>query len=458
MKIVICGAGQVGTNIAKQLASEQNDVILIDQSTELIQHISDTLDVRGIVGLAAYPSVLEAAGAREADMLIAVTYSDEVNMMACQVAHSIFNIPIKIARVRNQDYLNPTWGNLFSNEHIPIDVIISPEQEVARAIGQRLELPGTLEALPMANGKIKIVGIRCNKTTPIIHTPLKHLASLFAKLLVVIIGIIRDNKTILLKTEEQLLPGDDVYFVCDNEQISYTLASFGNKEPEPRSIIIAGGGNIGLAIAEEIECKHRGVTTKLIECKNSRAHYIAQSLKNITVINGNVLDPEIMEEANISQGETFIAVSDDDEVNILSSLLAKRFGCKRTISLTNSSTYAPLINQIGIDTLVNPRTITVSTILQHVRQGHICQIYSIREDFGEIIEAEITEKSVLTGHPLKNTPLPPGVTISAIVRRDKVILPTSDTVICVNDRVIVFANYKVVKKIEKLFSIGSDFF
>ncbi|AHC73937.1 K+ transport systems, NAD-binding component [Candidatus Endolissoclinum faulkneri L5] len=458
MKIVICGAGQVGTNIAKHLASENNDVVMLDQSAERIQKISDTLDVQGITGLAAYPSALEAAGLREANMLIAVTYSDEVNMIACQIAHSIFNVPTKIARVRNQDYLLPTWGNLFSHEHIPIDVIISPEREIARAIGRRLELPGTLEALTMANGKIKILGIRCNKTTPIIHTPLHHLTSMFAKLLIVIIGIIRDNKTVLPKIDEQLLPGDEVYFVCDSKQLSDVLASFGNKEPEPRNIIVAGGGNIGLTIAEEIDHKHSATSTKVIECNNYRAGYIAQSLKNATVINGNVLDPEIMEEANISQGETFVAVSNEDEVNILSSVLAKRFGCKRTISLTNSSTYTPLAAQIGIDTLVNPSAITVSRILQHVRQGHIHQIYSIREDFGEVIEAEITETSILVGHSLKNNPLPSGITISAIVRGEKVILATSDAIICSHDRVIAFTDYRAVKKIKKFFSVGHNFF
>ena len=458
MKVVICGAGQVGTSIARHLAGENNDVTVIDQTAELTQKISDTLDVRAITGFASHPSVLEQAGLRDADMLIAVTYSDEVNMVACQVGHSIFNVPTKIARVRNQDYMQPVWSDLFSREHMPIDVIISPEREVARAVSRRLQVPGALDVVPMADGKVRVVGVRCDDSTPIINTPLRQLTSLFADLAIVVVGILRNERALVPKADDQMLPGDDVYFVCDSRHLSRALASFGHEEPEARSVIIAGGGNIGLTLAEEIERDRQGVDAKVIERNRDRARTVAELLQNTVVLNGDVLDPDILDEANVSQTETFVAVSNDDEVNILSSLLAKRSGCQRTVTLINTSTYAPLITQLGIDAVVNPRAITVSSILQHVRRGRIRSVYSLREDLGEVIEAEALETSPLVGQTLKNAKLPAGVIVGAIVRKDEVVVPRADTVIEARDRIVVFATYEAVKKVEKLFAVRIDFF
>jgi trk system potassium uptake protein len=458
MKVVICGAGQVGTSIARHLAGENNDVTVVDQDPRLTQKISDTLDVRAITGFASHPGILEQAGVGDADMLIAVTYSDEVNMVACQVGHSLFDVPTKIARVRNQSYLQPIWGDLFSRDHMPIDVIISPEQEVAKAIGRRLQVPGALDVVPMADGRIRVVGVRCDDTTPILNTPLRQLTSLFHDLDIVIVGILRNERAIVPKPDDQMLPGDEVYFVCDSTHLGRAMAAFGHEEPEARSIIIAGGGNIGLTLAEEIKRDHPGVTAKIIEFSRERARHVAQTLGNVMVLNGDVLDPEILEEANISQTETFVAVSNDDEVNILSSLLAKRSGCDRTVALINASTYAPLITQLGIDAVVNPRAITVSSILQHVRRGRIRAVYSVREDFGEVIEAEALETSTLVGKPLKDARLPSGVIVGAILRRDTVIMPRGDTVIEAKDRVVVFATYEAVKKVERMFAVRLDFF
>ena len=414
--------------------------------------------MRAIHGFASHPGVLEQAGLRDADMLIAVTYSDEVNMVACQVGHSLFNVPTKIARVRNQNYLLPIWADLFSREHMPIDVIISPEREVARAIGRRLQAPGTLDVVPMVDGKVRVIGVRCDETTPIIETPLRQLTSLFHDLAIVVIGILRNERTIVPKPDDQMLPGDEVYFVCDSAHLTRALASFGHEELEARSVVIAGGGNIGLTLAEEIEREHPGVHAKIIEYNRERARFVAQTLNNTMVLNGDVLDPDILDEANIAQTETFVAVSNDDEVNILSSLLAKRSGCERTVTLINASTYASLITQLGIDTVVNPRAITVSSILQHVRRGRIRSVYSLREDFGEVIEAEALETSILVGRPLKDAKLPAGVIVGAIVRGEKVIMPRGDTVIEAKDRVVVFATYSAVKKVEKLFAVRLDFF
>jgi len=458
MKVVICGAGQVGTSIAQHLAGENNDVTVIDQDASLVRKIAETLDVRSIQGLASQPNILEQAGASEADMLIAVTFSDEANMVACQVGHSLFDVPTKIARIRQQEFLRPIWGDLFSRENMPIDVIISPEREVARAIGRRLQVPGAFDVVPMADGKIRVVGVRCDEDCPIINTPMRQLTQLFPDLNIVVVGIIRNDKGIVPKSNDQMLPGDDVYFVCDSEHLGRAMAAFGHEEEEGRSVIIAGGGNIGLTLAEEIEADHAGVRAKVVEFNQERAKYVAQALDHTMVLNGDVLDPEILEEANVQQTETFVAVSNDDEVNIIGSLLAKRAGAQRTVALINKNSYAQLITPLGIDAVFNPRVITVSSILQHVRRGRIRGIYSVREDFGEVIEAEALETSSLVGKPLREARLPPGVIIGAVIRGEEVIVPRGDTVINAQDSVILFATYEAVKKVEKLFAVRLDFF
>jgi trk system potassium uptake protein TrkA len=458
MKVVICGAGQVGTSIAQHLASENNDVTVIDQEASLVRKISETLDVRGLQGLASQPNVLQQAGAAEADMLIAVTFSDEVNMVACQVGHSLFDIPTKIARIRQQEYLKPIWGDLYSRDNMPIDVIISPEREVARAIGRRLQVPGAFDVVPMGDGKVRVVGVRCDEDCPIINTPMRQLTQLFPDLNIVIVGIIRDDKGIVPRSDDQMLAGDHVYFVCDSDHLGRAMASFGHEEAEGRSVIIAGGGNIGLTLAEEIEMEHAGVRAKVIEFNTERAKYVAQTLDHTMVLNGDVLDLEILEEANVSQTETFVAVSNDDEVNIIGSLLAKRAGAKRTVALINKHSYGQLITTLGIDAVVNPRVITVSSILQHVRRGRIRSIYSVREDFGEVIEAEALETSPMVGKTLREAKLPGGVIIGAILRDEKVIVPRGDTIVNAHDRVILFSTYEAVKRVEKLFSVRLDFF
>ena len=371
MKVVICGAGLVGTSIAKHLAGENNDVTVVDQDYSLVRRIGETLDVRSVLGHASQPDILEQAGAGDADMLIAVTFSDEINMVACQVAHSLFEVPTKIARIRQPGYLKPIWGDLFSRENMPIDVIISPEREVARAIGRRLHVPGGFDVVPMADGLVSVVGVRCTEECPVINTPIRQLSQLFPDLNIVIVGIIRNDKGILPRSHEHMLPGDDVYFVCDSSHLTRAMSAFGHEEEEGRNVIIAGGGNIGLTLAQEIQEDHVGVRARVIEFGEERAKSVAQQLSQTMVLNGDVLDMEILEEASAENTETFVAVTNDDEVNIIGSLLAKRAGIKRTIALVNKHSYVQLINQLGIDAVVNPRMITVSSILQHLSLIHI---------------------------------------------------------------------------------------
>ena len=458
MKVIVCGAGQVGFNIARQLSGEHNDVTVIDQSPKLVKRIHDNLDVHGLVGFASQPDVLEAAGASDADMIIAVTFADEVNMVACQVAHSLFNVPTKIARVRAQSYLRPIWQDLFSRDHMPIDVIISPELEVARSAERRLEVPGAFDMIPFGDDKLRFIGVRLTDECPIVDTPLRQLTELFPDLNIVVVGVDRGGKLLVPTGDDQMFVGDEVFFISDREHVSRALSLFGHEEKEARRIIIVGGGNIGLFLAESMERDHPSVRVKIIELNLARAEYVAERLERSVVINGDALDSEILVEANAGSTETVIAVADDDEVNILASLLAKRHGCQRAITLINNSGYGPLLASLGIDAVVNPRASTVSTILQHVRRGRIKAVHSLRDGVAEVIEAEALQNSPLVGVPLRDVNLPMGMIVGGVLRGDNVIIPRGDTVIQVKDRVIIFALADAVKRVEKMFSVRLDFF
>ncbi len=458
MKIIVCGAGQVGSNIARHLAMENHDVTVVDQSETLVRQISDSFDVNGIVGHGSHPDVLERAGIADTDLLIAVTLADETNMVACQIAHSLFDVPTKIARIRHQSYLQATWANLYSRDHIPIDVIISPEIEVARAVTRRLEVPGAFEMIPLVDNRVKLLGVRCKDDCPVVNTPLRQLTQLFPDLNIVIVGIVREGKALIPRGEDQMQEGDEVYFVVDSNKVDRAMAAFGHEEHEARSLLIFGGGNIGVFLAKELEEHHDWVRAKIIEHDTERAEAIAGQLERTIVINGSAIDQDILEEANVTQTETVVAVTNDDETNILASLLAKKNGAKRVITLINNSSYEDLVGSIGIDVAVSPRNITVSKILQHVRRGRIHSVHTLREDFGELIEAEALATSELVGPPLREAKLPQGVLIGAIVRDGVTIFPSGSTVIEAGDRVVLFAAAEAIRKVEKMFSVQLEFF
>lgn len=459
MRIIVCGAGQVGSSIAKQLAMESNDVTVIDQSPELIQKISDTLDVKAHVGYASHPPMLEEIGADSADMLIAVTLSDEVNMVVCQVAHSLFNVPTKIARIRNQNYLRPEWKHLYRHDHLPIDHIISPEVEVANAVINRLHVPGALDTIPFVDGKLKVIGLRCTSDCPMVNMNFFKAQSKFSHLKFSLMGLMRGEEFFVASEDLEILVGDEIYFVCDNKHVSQAMALFGHEEREARRIIIIGGGNIGLYLSEQLELEGTDIKAKLIEVNKERAEYVAERLSRTTVINGDALSQEILDEAIVSMAETVIAVSNDDEVNILSSLLSKRFGCNRVVTLVNNATsYSPLISSLGIDVAVNPREITVSSILQHIRKGRILSVHSICKGKAELIEAEAVEPSPVVGKALGNLSLPHGIIIGAILRAGAVIIPEKDFTIQDGDRIIILSQANMVSKVEKSFSVKFEFF
>ena len=458
MRVIVCGAGQVGSSIARQLAGEANDVTVIDNDPVIMQKLSDSAEVRCLVGGASLPDVLDEAGAKNTDMLIAVTYSDEVNMVACQVAHSIFGVPEKIARIRHQSYLLPAWADLYSSDHLPIDLIISPEVEVAHAIERRLQVPGALDMLPFGDGRLRVIAVRCQKGCPIVNTPLRQLTEIFPDLNIVVLGIMRGDKLIVPRGDDQMLVSDEVYFVADTEHVDRSMAVFGHEEKKARRMVIVGGGNIGLFLARDLEEAHPELNLKIIEVNAKRAQYLAENLSSTTVIHGDALDNDILTEVNITVAEAVIAVSNDDEVNILASLLAKKAGCQRAITLVNSSNYSPLMGTLGVDVAVSPRESTVSTILQRIRRGRILGIQSIRDGLAEIVEAEALETSPLVGKPLTKIKLPSGILIGAILRNGEVIIPRGDTIIAVHDRVVVFAAASAVRKLEKMFAVSLEFF
>ena len=458
MQVIVCGAGQVGLTIARHLAAENNRVTVIDKAPELIQKIGESEDFRAIAGFASHPDVLERAGARDADMIVAVTYSDEVNMIACKLAHALFDVPVKIARIRAQSYLDPQWAKLFGHEHMPIDVTISPEIEVARAIRQRLRLPGAFDTISLAGGRVRAIGTRLEANCPIVATPIRQLTALFPDLHLIVVTILREGKTIVPTPDDVLLVGDEVYFIAEETHLARALAAFGHEEPEANRVVIVGGGNIGLYLAQEVESKDPGISVKLVESGKDRARQVAALLSRTTVVQGDVLDTEILDELNLERVDTLITVTNHDEVNVLASLLAKRRGCKRTIALINTLYYQTLINTLGIDAVVSPRAITVSTILQHLRRGRIRAAHSLRDGTGELLEAEALDTSAIAGKRLGEIKLDRGIIIGAIVHGDEVLMPRGDTTIEAKDRVVLFALPDQVRKVEKLFTVGLEFF
>jgi len=457
MKVIVCGAGRVGFNIAKQLAAEHIDVTVIDRSEELVRKISDSLDVQAMTGYASHPDMLERAGAAEADMIIAVTQNDEVNMVACQVAHSLFNTPVKVARVRAQNYLNPQWLNLFSRDHMPIDVIISPEIEVARSVLRRLELPGAFESVPFVDELVRLVGVGLDENCPIVNTPLRQLIELFPDFGIVIVGVVRDGRLRVPHGDNQMLVGDQVYFTAAEGNVRRALQIFGHEEQLARRIIILGAGNIGRFVALDLEQNHPGVRVKMIESNKERAEAAADQLSRTVVLHGDALDLEMLREANIADTETIVALTNDDETNILASVLAKQGGCQRAIALINNPGYWPLMRSLGINAFIDPRAMTVSKILQHVRRGRIRGLYSMFEGAAEVLEAEALETATLIGIPLREAKIPRGIQIGAVVRGGKVIIPRGDTAIEPGDRVVIFALAEMVKAVEKMFRVSLEY-
>ncbi|WP_407965022.1 Trk system potassium transporter TrkA [Bartonella sp. C271] len=458
MHVIICGAGQVGYGIAERLAAENHDITVVDTEAKLIEKIRDTLDVRCIIGHGSRPEVLLAAGADEADMLIAVTLFDEVNMVACQVAHSLFNIPTKIARIRSQSYLEPRYKNLFARENIPIDVVISPEVEVGEMVLRRITLLGAIDVLYFCNDAVVALALECMEDCPVINTPLQQLTELFPDLQTTVTAIKRGSELLIAHSDTQLRVGDIIYLVAARDQVRRALRLFGHKEQEAHRIIIVGGGHIGLYVAQAIEKRLHKLKLKIIEVDKERALTIADQLEKTTVLYGNVLDPVILQEAGIGQADLMITLTNQDQVNLLSAIIAKRLGCKANMVLINNVAYQEFSRAVGVDAYFNPRSVTVSKILQQMRRGRIRAVHSVFNGAAEIIEAEAMQTSSLVGKSLRELNLPEGLRISAIYRNETVIQLSGDTRILPGDRIVIFALADSVRDVEQLFRVSSEYF
>ncbi len=458
MKVIICGAGQVGLGIAERLADEGNDVSIVDSAPELVQRANDVLEVRALLGNGAHPDVLQRAGARDADMLIAVTLADEVNMVACQIAHTVFEVPTKIARVRAQSYLDKHWSNLFSREGIPIDYIISPELEVGNVVLRRLALPGAFETASFAEGRVLTIGIHCGPDCPVVEASMRQLAELFPDLPATIVGVVRDGELFAVHSDTRLKTGDDAYVVVPADQVPRTLKIFGHEETQARRIIIAGGGNIGLYVARAIEEREQNVRVKIIENRRERAVTIAESLQRTVVLHGDALSEDLLREADVASAETLVAVTNNDQANILTSVLAKQLGCGRSLCLVNGTGYASMVRSFGIDAQVSPRAVTVSRILQYVRRGGIRAVHEVHNSAGEVLEAEVLATTPAIGRRIRDLEISDGVRFGAIVRQEEIIKPTGDTELQARDRVILFSLVKNIREVETLFRVSPDYF
>tara|TARA_B100001173_G_scaffold311630_1_gene329525 strand:+ start:327 stop:1700 length:1374 start_codon:yes stop_codon:yes gene_type:complete len=456
MNIIICGAGRVGFTIAKLLSEQNHSITIIDQSSEDIQKINDSLDVKAIVGKATSPSVLEKANTNDADMIIAVTKNDEINMLICQIAYSLFKVPKKIARIRSQEYLDPKFSTLFNKENLPIDYVISPEIEIAKSIQRKLEAPGALENVPFADNKVRLLEILINDKCPIHEIKLNDLTKKFPNLNAYILGVVRDDKFIILKKNDSLKHNDKAYVVVNSNKTQETLKVFGHNEQISNKILIIGGGNIGFNLAKNIEQSFDDARVKIIEKDKNRAELIANELNNSIVINGDGLDEDVLNEANLEDVETVIALTNDDEDNLMVSILVEKFSKdKRTMALINKPNYSLLQSSLKINDLIDPRMNTVSSILKHVHKGTIENAYTILNGEYEVIEAEIIESSELINKELKNSDLPDEIRIGSVIRGEEIILPSSNYIFQKNDIVILLSKRDQLPIVENMFRISS---
>ncbi|KNX42798.1 Trk system potassium uptake protein TrkA [Roseovarius tolerans] len=459
MKVIICGAGQVGWQIARHLSGERNDVTVVDNNPDLVRRATDTLDVQGLTGFASYPDVLDRAGARDADMIIAATYSDEVNMVTCQVAHSVFDIRRKIARLRSQSYLDAIYSDLYRRDHMPIDVVISPEREVAQAALQRLAAPAAFDTVTFMDDSAQLMGIRLEEDCPVLNTPLRQLSDLFSTLRVVVLAVRREGRLFAPESGDQLFEGDECYIFAPVDDVPRTLEVFGKSQKKQERVVIIGGGNIGLAVAQALEKRPGGrIRAKVIEKNRACAERAADALERTIVLNGDGLNAALLAEAGIARADAVLAVTDDDKTNMLAAVRAKSEGCPFAISLINDPTMVPLLDPLGIDAYINPRATTVSSILRHIRHGRVRGVYSIGDAEAEVIEAEVMSTSSIAGAALRDIDFPEGVLLGGVKKGDKIHKPRGGLRIEAGDAVVIFALAADVAAVEKLLQVSIDYF
>ncbi len=457
MKIIILGAGQVGATLAENLASEANDVTVVDTDAALLSDLQDRLDLRTVQGYCSHPSVLRRAGADDADMLIAVTESDETNMLACEIANTLFHTPTKIARVRSAEYLKETA--LFESGALPVDMHISPEQLVTDYIRRLIEYPGALQVVDFADGRVRLVGVKAYYGGPLVGRQLKELPShLPADVDARVAAIYRRGRPIIPEGDTVIEAEDEVFFVAARKHIPKIMAELRRLDKPLKRVMLAGGGNIGWRLAEALEGTHQ---VKLIERNRDRAKFLSEQLQKTIVLVGDAANEDLLTEENIDDVDVFCAITNDDEANILSAMLAKQLGAGKVMALINRLAYVDLVEGSSIDVAISPQQSTVSALLAHVRRGDVVKVHSLRRGAAEAIEAIAhgdRNGSRVVGRRLDEIPLPPGTTIGAIVRGEEVLIAHHDTVIEAEDHLILFiVDRKHTKAVERLFQVGLGF-
>lgn len=457
MKIIILGAGEVGGTLAEHLASEANDITVVDTDGERLRDLEDRLDIRTVHGRGSFPTVLRQAGADDADMLVAVTNSDETNMIACEVAYALFNTPTKIARVRESAYL--TRNELFSNEAIAVDVLISPEQVVTNYIKRLIEYPGSLQVIDFAGGKAQLVAVRAYYGGPLVGQKLRQLREHMPTVETRVAAIFRRNQAIIPTGETVIEVDDEVFFIAARGHIRAVMSEMRRLDEHYKRIIIAGGGNIGERLAEAIESRYN---VKIIENNPARCRYLSDNLDTTIVLQGNASNRDLLMEEGIHETDIFLALTNDDEANIMASLLAKQLGVRKVMTIINNPAYVDLVQGGEIDVAISPQLATIGSLLTYVRRGDIVSAHSLRRGAAEAIEVVAhgdKGSSKVIGRPIRKIALPPGATIGAMVRDEEVLIAHDDSIIESGDHVILFlVDKRHIRDVERLFQAGLTFF
>ena len=457
MKIIIIGVGEVGYNLAKKLSKEGHDVVVVDHDPEKIRQVDETLDVKALLGKGSSPGILKEAGMEEAELVIAVTDSDEINMVACLIAGTQSKIPKRIARIRNLEYTQET--RIFDEQHLDIDLCINPEMETAKTIVRLIENPGSADFAEFADGKVELIGVKIDQDSYVTGKRLKELREVrtrFPNLKVLIVAISRNDSIIIPHGDETIYAGDILYAVVDRLSAANVLAYLRKKEESVRRVFIAGGTAIGSEVARQLQ--KGGIGVRLVEPEPAKCQRLAESLEKVLILQGEITDQSVLKEEGIEEADFFVSASDDEDANILASLLAKRLGAKKTVTLVRHLHYLSVLPTIGIDAVVSPRLSAIGRIMHYIRKGKILSVATLKEEDAEVIETVALETSDIVNRPIKELKFPKGALIGAVVRGDEVIIPGGDDVILPEDRVVIFALQSSIRKVEKALMVKLEYF
>lgn len=452
MKIIVCGAGRIGKNIVSYLSYGNNDISVIDNDQQKLDEMAKEWDVMPVLGNASHPEILEKAGAEEADMILALTNSDEVNMIACQVADFIFHVKKKIARIDSEEFLDPLWCDLYNTNHINIDLIIFPDMEIAEAIYSIIKISGASSVMPLANKKLYLLSVRCHEQCPLIKTSIENIERIAPEIKISPVSVVRNGKNFIPTKEFCLENGDELYFLVEESEIEEALHNFGADRPSNEKVVIFGGNKISLYLAQKLEEDDNIISTKIIEEDKQQANYLARQLEHTTIIYGEMLSDVILEEADVEASDVTISTTLKDKDNLLASLIAKRNGAHSTISLVNSNAYNNLVSNMHDSIIVDSSSVTISGILKELRKAKITKAWSLGRGFGEVWEIEIDSESLISDKKIVELELPENSKICAILREENIIFPEIYEKIREGDKLIVYCASKAIKKVEKIFS------